>query len=75
MEIYWDFTIYGCWAHPPPYPPQKVCETQIVVNTLYTRHEHRQTPTIFYLKIWTFALLFNFLDMEFLGLFGVFVDF
>ena len=41
----------------------------------YTRHEHRQTPTIFYLKLWTFALLFFYLDMEFLGLFGVFVDF
>ena len=34
----------------------------------YTRHEHRQTPTIFYLKLWTFALLFFSLDMEFLGL-------
>ena len=41
----------------------------------YTRHEHRQTPTIFYLKLWTFALLFFYLDMEFLGLFGLFVDF
>ena len=41
----------------------------------YTRHEHRQTPTLFYLKLWTFALLFIYLDMEFLGLFGVFVDF
>ena len=34
----------------------------------YTRHEHRQTPTIFYLKLWTFALLFFSLDMKFLGL-------
>ena len=34
----------------------------------YTRYEHRQTPTIFYLKLWTFALLFFSLDMEFLGL-------
>ena len=41
----------------------------------YTQHEHRQTPTIFYLKLWTFALLFFYLDMEFLGIFGVFVDF
>ena len=37
----------------------------------YTRHEHRQTPRIFYLKLWTFDLLFFYLDMEFLGLFGV----
>ena len=34
----------------------------------YTRHEHRQTPTIFYPKLWTFALLFFSLNMEFLGL-------
>ena len=26
-------------------------------NELYTRNEHRQTPTVFYLKLWTFALL------------------
>ena len=44
-------------------------------RTEYTRHEHQQTPTIFYLQIWTFAHLFFYLDMEFLGLFGVFVDF
>ena len=42
---------------------------------LYTRHEHRQTPTIFFIKLQTFALLFFYLDMEYLGLFGVFVDF
>ena len=34
----------------------------------YTRYEHRQTPTISYLKLWTFGLLFFSLDMEFLGL-------
>ena len=44
-------------------------------NEKYTRHEHRATPTIFYLKLWTFALLCFYLDIEFLGLFGVFVDF
>ena len=37
-------------------------------NDEYTRHEHRQTPKIFYLKLWTFALLFFSLDMEFLRL-------
>ena len=31
----------------------------------YTRHEHRQTPTVFYLKLWTFALLFYYLCMDF----------
>ena len=44
-------------------------------NIKYTPHEHRQTPTIFYLKLWTFAILFVYLDMEVSGLFGVFVDF
>ena len=48
---------------------------QGMAESVFARHEHQQTPTIFYLKLWTFALLFFYLDMEFLGLFGVFVDF
>ena len=44
-----------------------------IVYLKYIWHDHLQTPTIFYLKLWTFAPLFFHLDMEFLGLFGVFV--
>ena len=41
----------------------------------YTRHEHRQTPTNFYLELWTFALLYSYTDMELLELFGVLLIF
>ena len=43
-------------------------KNKIIKGDEYTRHEHQQTPTIFYLKLWTFALLFFSLDMECLGL-------
>ena len=48
------------------YSPVSIVYRQKCIE--YTRHEHRQTPTIFNLKLWTFALLFFSLDMELLGL-------
>ena len=44
-------------------------------NHKYTRHEHRQSPANFFLKLWTFAPLFSYSDLEILGHFGVSVDF
>ena len=46
----------------------KKCISTNQLHLEYTRHEHRQTPTIFYIKLWNLALLFFSLDMEFLGL-------
>ena len=40
----------------------------------YTRHEHRQTPTIFHLRLWTFALLLFYLDMDYLGILNMEIE-